>query len=173
MQNNLPAPSRCWVHIGNVSPASNRFLCQWYVMLLLFPIRFVRIVRIHFSCSRSQADNCCPTTFFSNLQHPLLLFIVNGYCVDIILRLNYFIILRFEFVVFTLVLVIIFTVILMPFYCVFLIIYWREIFYECICFLFCEKVTFFRWHWSLHNTVHWRKKKMSGIKCFMMSFFWI
>ena len=89
------------------------------------------------------------------------------YCVDIILRLNDFIILRFKFVVFTLVHVIVFTVILMPFYCVFLIIYWREIFYECICFfiLWESDITklfnrhFFRWYWSLHNTLHWTKKK--------------
>ena len=58
-QNNLTEPSRCWVHVGTVSTASNRFLCLYDLSCYCYSvICFVKsiIVRINFSCTRSQAD---------------------------------------------------------------------------------------------------------------------
>ena len=100
-----------------------------------------RIVRILLSCTLPQADNCCPTAFYKNLQCMSSLINVSG-----ALREHHTIesFLRSKFVVFTVVLVIVFAVILIFFYCVFLIIYWSVIFYECSCFLpYCV--------WKCHN----------------------
>ena len=113
-KNNLPEPSRCLVHIGNFSPASKRFLCLRSVMLFLFLFCLVKttIVGIQLFCKLSQVDNCCPTTFFRNLQCLSSLFRVR-----VVLRGHYMIESFYDgnLCFFTVVLVIVFTVILMPF----------------------------------------------------------
>ena len=91
-----------------------------------------RIVRILFFCTLPQADNCCPTTFYRNLQCMSLLINVSGalrgyYTIESFYDWN----LRFLLWCLSLFLPLYW---LFFFHCVFLIMYWSVIFYECICF---------------------------------------
>ena len=138
----LPEPSRCWAHIGNVSPASKRFLCLWSVMPLLSLCCFIkkkRIVRILFSCMLPQIDNCCTTTVYRHLQCMSLLIDVSG-----VLRGHYTIESFYDrklwFLLWCLSL---FLSLNLCFLLCILDIYLNVIFYECICFLpYCVR----KWH---------------------------